>query len=59
MSSPTGRSADPSTPVRLDVERRLAPGRLTETMTVTSWLDQPITLRLAVGAGPGPGPDRW
>ena len=36
-----------STPVRLDVERRLAPGRLTETLTVTSWLDQPVTLRLA------------
>jgi hypothetical protein len=36
-----------STPVRLDVERRLAPGRLTETLTVSSWLDQPVTLRLA------------
>jgi glycogen debranching enzyme len=43
-----GRSADPSNPVRVDIERRLAPGRLTETITVTSWLDQPITVRPAV-----------
>jgi hypothetical protein len=42
-----GGPAHRSTPVRLDVERRLAPGRLTETLTVTSWLDQPVTLRLA------------
>ena len=43
-----GRSADPSTPVRLDVERRLAPGRLTETLTLTSWLQEPTSVRLGV-----------
>ncbi len=42
-----GRFADPS-PVRLDVERRLAPGRLTETTTVTSWLDEPSTVRIGI-----------
>jgi hypothetical protein len=41
------RFADPS-PVRLDVERRLTPGRLTETVTVTSWLEEPVTVRLQV-----------
>ncbi len=43
-----GGPAHRSTPVRLDAERRLAPGRLTETLTVTSWLDQSVTLRLAL-----------
>ena len=46
-----GRSADPS-PVRLDVERRLAAGRLTETVTVTSWLDEPVTVRLQLALVP-------
>ena len=35
-----------STPVRLDVERRIRPGQLAEAMTVTSWLPEPVTLRL-------------
>jgi len=47
-----GRSADPSTPVRLDVERRLVPGRLTDTLTFTSWLDEPVTVRLQVRLAP-------
>jgi glycogen debranching enzyme len=46
-----GHFADPS-PVRLDVERRLAPGRLTETMTVSSWLDEPVTVRVGVALVP-------
>ncbi len=43
-----GRSADPSTPVRLDVERRVVPGRLTETITLTSWLGAATSVRLGV-----------
>ncbi len=43
-----GRAADPSTPVRLDVERRLRPGRLTESTTITSWLAEPVTIRLGI-----------
>ena len=43
-----GQAADPSTPVRLDVERGLRPGWVSETMTVTSWLTDPVTVRLQV-----------
>jgi hypothetical protein len=43
-----GRAADPSTPVCLDVERRLRPGRVAESMTITSWLPEPITVLLQV-----------
>ena len=46
-----GRFVDPS-PVRLDVERRLAPGRLTETTSVTSWLDEPVTVRVRISVVP-------
>jgi hypothetical protein len=41
-----GQAANPSTPVRLDVERRLQPGRVAEWMTITSWLAEPVTIRL-------------
>jgi hypothetical protein len=43
-----GRAANPSTSVRLDVERRLRPGRLAESMTITSWLPEPVTVRMKV-----------
>ena len=43
-----GRAADPSTPVRLDIERRVRPGRVAESMTITSWLPEPVTVQLQV-----------